>query len=97
LGIQEFWTVAFSSEDVGYLKPNPEPFRELAARMGFSPPEILYVGNSYRYDVLGAAAEGFVTAHLGGSTKNSPAANVVVRSFPDLHRWILEHLDTAKI
>ncbi|MFW5828446.1 MAG: HAD family hydrolase [Alkalispirochaeta sp.] len=92
LGIAEYWDVAFSAEEVGYLKPNVEPFEALEDRLGFRAREILYVGNSYHYDVLGAAAAGFHTAHLGGDSRKPGRADVAFRDFATLHRWILERL-----
>lgn len=92
LGIEDYWDVAFSAEEVGYLKPNVEPFEELERRLALRAREILYVGNSYHYDVLGAAAAGFRTAHLGGDSRKPGRADVAFRDFPALERWILERL-----
>jgi len=92
LGIAEYWDVAFSAEEVGYLKPNVEPFEALEERLGLRSRDILYVGNSYHYDVLGAAAAGFRTAHLGGDSHKPGRADMAFRDFSELHRWILGHL-----
>ena len=64
LGLDGLWDVAFTSEDTHYLKPHPEPFLRLIAELALPPEQILYVGNSYAYDVLGARAVGMRTAHL---------------------------------
>lgn len=74
LGLAGPWDVAFSSEETGYLKPHPEPFRVLAQRLGLAPAEVLYVGNSYRYDVLGADSVGMPCAHLTKKPKNGSQA-----------------------
>ena len=87
-----FWDACFSSEEVNYLKPRPEPFLELAHRLGCEPGEILYVGNSYKYDILGASAAGMKTAFLTGE-KQVPPADIVFRSYPELGRKILTLLD----
>ncbi|MEX2444363.1 MAG: HAD family hydrolase [Alkalispirochaeta sp.] len=92
LGIDDCWDVAFSAEEVGYLKPNMEPFEELERRLELRPREILYVGNSYHYDILGAAAAGFRTAYLGGDPGDPGRADIAFRDFSALQRWILEHL-----
>lgn len=74
LGLDKFWDVALSAEDANYLKPNPEPFDLLTRRLGLPPEEILYVGNSYEYDVLGATGVGMAAAHLcRRPVKNSQA------------------------
>jgi putative hydrolase of the HAD superfamily len=92
LGIEDCWDVAFSAEEVGYLKPNVEPFEELERRMGLRARDMLYVGNSYHYDVLGAAAAGFHTAYLGGDPRTPGRADFAFRDFSALQQWIVEHL-----
>lgn len=96
LGIDSYWDVAFSAEEVGYLKPNVEPFEALEQRLGLRAREILYVGNSYHYDVLGAAAAGFHTAHLGGDPRKPGRADVAFDDFSVLQQWVVEHLPEAQ-
>jgi len=64
MGLPGPWDCAFSSEETGYLKPHPQAFQVLANRLELPASDILYVGNSYTYDVLGAAAAGMPCAHL---------------------------------
>jgi putative hydrolase of the HAD superfamily len=64
LGLEGLWDAALSSEDTGYLKPRKEPFLELARRLGVAPGAVLYVGNSYFHDVLGAQGAGMRSAYL---------------------------------
>jgi len=73
LGLPGPWDAAFSSEETGYLKPNPQPFRVLAEKLDLAPEEILYVGNSYTYDVQGAVSAGMPCAHLGTARAGSQA------------------------
>jgi putative hydrolase of the HAD superfamily len=75
LGLDGLWDVAVSAEDCGALKPDPRGFLVAAELCGVSPDKVLFVGNSYAYDVLGAKAAGMHTAHLryGGPVKNSEA------------------------
>lgn len=89
LGIEGGWDVALSSEDVGYLKPNPEPFEAAAQRMGVRPEEVLYVGNSYRYDVLGSKAVGMLSAHYTRGKVAESRSDLSFSDFGQLHRWIL--------
>ncbi|MFW5643352.1 MAG: HAD family hydrolase, partial [Alkalispirochaeta sp.] len=76
------------AEETGYLKPNPEPFLRLIEELGVPAGEILYVGNSYRYDIEGARAVGMVTAHI--TRKGSPGApaDLVFSRFSELRRWL---------
>ncbi|MDR0402499.1 MAG: HAD family hydrolase [Treponema sp.] len=64
LGLDDLFDAVFSTEEFGALKPNPAPFEKLAGAMGLSPGEILYVGNSPRYDIAGAKRAGMKAALL---------------------------------
>lgn len=88
LGLDGLWDVAFSAEDVHYLKPNPEPFLELAARLQLDPGAILYVGNSHRYDVCGARAAGMRTAHLSRRRYSHPSPDLTFWRFAELETWV---------
>ena len=72
LGLEGFWDAALCSETTQYLKPNPEPFSYLAESLGIPPAEILYVGDRYRYDVIGAWEAGLRSAHF--SSKGEPGS-----------------------
>jgi len=76
LKIGGFWQAVFSSELTGHLKPHPAPFLELARRMETPPEQILYVGNSISYDVVGACNVGMKTALIQRRWKK--------RSFPGI-------------
>ncbi len=67
IGLSRFFEVAMSSEESGMLKPAPEPFLDLAARLRLQPAEILYVGNSPSLDIAGAHGVGMDAALRGGS------------------------------
>jgi len=62
LGIFDCWDVIVSSEQVGYLKPDAASLLEIAKQMGTAPEQILYVGNSVSYDVVGAHKAGMKAA-----------------------------------
>jgi len=70
LKIVEYWDVVVCSEVAGRLKPDPAPFLDLAERMGRSPENILYVGNSISYDVEGACRTGMKTALVHSGWKS---------------------------
>ena len=50
--------IVVSPTTFGVAKPDPEIFRRTAAAMGIEPCRILYVGDSYDNDVVGARAAG---------------------------------------
>lgn len=57
-----YWDAQISSEETGAVKPHNSGFLALAKKLETPPENILYVGNSYRFDVEGAAAVGMKTA-----------------------------------
>ena len=64
LGITSYWDCILCSERCGALKPHPLSFLKMAEKMSLPPENILYVGNSHSYDVVGAARAGMKTAWL---------------------------------
>ena len=60
LGIKNNFKLIIASEDVGVEKPDPQIFRIALERLSLShaPNAVLYVGNEYRADVIGARAAG---------------------------------------
>ncbi|MFP4362589.1 MAG: HAD family hydrolase [Spirochaetia bacterium] len=93
LGLSGIWDCAFSSEECHYLKPNPEPFQKLVDCFDVPVDNILYVGNNYEYDVIGAAEFGMKTAFLSKSKNHQKPADITFRSFKDLLDQVLQHLN----
>ncbi|NLJ45310.1 MAG: HAD family hydrolase [Treponema sp.] len=91
MGLGDLFDVVMTSEETGYLKPEPEPIRVLADRLEVQPGDLLYVGNSAAYDVAGAKAAGAASAYirsLFGGGKDG-GADFSFRRYPDLADWIL--------
>jgi putative hydrolase of the HAD superfamily len=49
---------------LGIAKPDPGIFHHVAETLGVRPERCLYVGDTVRYDVLGARAAGFHPFHF---------------------------------
>lgn len=75
------WDVTMSSEETGYLKPHTAPFLALAERLGCAPEEVLYVGNSHEYDVIGASKAGMKTVYINWKRTPNPHADLTIRSY----------------
>lgn len=88
LGLDSLWDATFSCEEIGYLKPNPEPFNLLPAHFAVQPYEVLYVGNNYRYDIEGAKRIGFHTAYLHCFPRWCPAADFKFSDYRQLLKWV---------
>ena len=57
-GIAPFFEVVVISEAIGYSKPNPEIFYHALAKLALVPTEVLYIGDSLKYDYEGAKRAG---------------------------------------
>ena len=92
LGISGFWDTMLCSEFTGFLKPNGRPFLELAGKMGFPPEEMLYVGNSVPYDVIGAVNAGMKAAlirPIWGKFPPAKKADFVFYDYRQLRDYVL--------
>ncbi len=90
LGLEGLWDVMVEAEQVGYLKPHPEPFRAVLDALGNEAAETLYVGNNYAYDVLGAGAVGMRTAHLTSRPHRASGADLSFFRYRTLASWVLD-------
>ncbi len=59
MNLQNFFEVTIFSEDVGAMKPSAVIFREAMKLTQSRPEEIVYVGDSYESDIVGAKAVGW--------------------------------------
>ena len=64
LGLDKYFSYTASCEDCGFLKPNPTPLVKMASDMGFKTEEIIYVGNSYRKDIVGSNRANIKAIHI---------------------------------
>ena len=63
-GIRQLCDVCIGSEESGALKPSVYPFGILCLKLDLTADKILYVGNSIKYDILGAKRAGMKSAFL---------------------------------
>jgi len=103
LGIDSGWDAVLCTEVIGRLKPDPLPFIKLAQALDTEPARILYVGNSVRYDIVGAKRAGMQAAliHRGlwstgaiskptpSKGKNGGMADFVFRDYRQLTNFVL--------
>jgi putative hydrolase of the HAD superfamily len=93
LGLDGCWDTVICSEQVNRLKPDPAPFLELARRMALPPDQILYVGNSVPYDIVGAKQQGMkaalVSAPLFRCRRKRGNADFVFSDYRQLREFVL--------
>ncbi len=58
LGLSQLLQVVVTSQETGYLKPQPEIFKEAAKQAGVKISESMYIGDQYQIDVLGSKKAG---------------------------------------
>ena len=89
LGFDRYWDVTISADTMGHLKPEPDAFLLAAEEMKISPEQIIYVGNEYKYDIIGAKKAGMKTAHLAQKAVPDSVADITFSDFDDLRSYIL--------
>ncbi len=88
-GLSELFDLAFSSEEIGYLKPRREPFDHILEKLDVPAETVLYVGNSYPYDIIGAREVGMATAHIARRPHRESLADFTFTRYAQLGKWIV--------
>lgn len=68
-GVIPYCDLILGTEAIGALKPSKYPFGVMALALDIEPSEILYVGNSVKFDVRGARNAGMRTAIIASKIK----------------------------
>lgn len=92
LEIQSLFSVVLVSGDVGIHKPNRLIFEQFLSRLGVTAKEALYVGNSYRMDVVGAKGVGMTSAWIrdgDADEAGNGAADIEIESITALREALL--------
>ena len=78
--------VIIDSTVFGVTKPDPSIFETALSELGVAPAEAIYVGDSYKADMIGAKNVGMWTAWMvGNQTKECPDLSVVDVQLSHLH------------
>jgi putative hydrolase of the HAD superfamily len=106
LGVAQYVDHILCAEDTGRLKPDTAPFTAMAESFGITDfARILYVGNSYDKDIIGAKAAGMQTAFIMRSKRKADrmhterthgAADVIFSDFSQLAELMLHTLDSRQ-
>jgi len=92
VGIQDVFTNQVFSSEMGCIKPAPQIYKKALEGLQVHHSEILFVGDSLKYDMEGAKNMGFNTAWINDRNIDHPLADHVIPSL--LH---LEHLTVKSI
>ena len=89
LGLADCWDTVLCSEDIGAIKPAIQPFVELSNALGCPPGQILYVGNSRRYDAGGGRRVGMKTALITRRCASKTKADFIFHDYRQLRDFVL--------
>ncbi len=85
LGVDNLVSYKASTEDCGFLKPNPAPFLVMLKALNLKPEEAIYLGDSYSKDVVGAKSVGMYTLLITKKRGDFPKADLVVKTWNELY------------
>ena len=72
LRVESRFDLIVISGEVGYFKPSREVFMCLVGRLGAEPHDVMYVGDNYEKDVLGALGVGLRAVWVNRADKMQP-------------------------
>lgn len=91
LELDEYWNIVMSADEMGFLKPRKETFLKAAEKLNIPPEKIIYVGNHYVYDIIGANRAGMITAHFSRKKRSDSRADLTFSSYMDLRDFVLKN------
>ena len=90
LELDSYWDIICSADEIGALKPRPESFTLVASKLGIVPEKIIYVGNHYHYDIIGANNAGMKSAHFSLFKKRNSKADYTFYNYKKFRDFVLE-------
>ncbi len=87
-GLEPFFDLALAAGEINAFKPEPEVFLHAVWEMGKNPEEILYVGDNYYADVIGAQRAGLPAVLLDPDNVFPDAVSPVIRSLDELIEFL---------
>ncbi len=88
LGIAELFDTVTWSEEAGVEKPDPRIFEIGLERIGATAAEVVYVGNSFEADVLGARGAGIVPIHADYERTSPAGSHLKIADLADLPKLL---------
>ena len=93
VGIGDFLDPVVVSGEVGFVKPHPAPFTAALERLALAPEKVLFVGDRWDVDLLGARNAGMRTCHHVGFTLDRNLEDRYKAYRPDFQIQRLEELE----
>jgi putative hydrolase of the HAD superfamily len=86
VGIQNIFTTMVFSSEIGCIKPTPAIYTKALQGLELPHSEVLFVGDSLRYDMEGAKRMGFTTVWINNEHNSHPMADYVTPSLLQLNQ-----------
>ena len=86
VGADRYFSYIFSSQDIGFEKPDPRFFRFVTGKLGTVPGNCIMIGDNYEKDIVGAKTTGMLTILFNPSGREGtfPQADAVIRTLNEL-------------
>ena len=93
-GLSAYFDLSLNAGDIGASKPSVVPFMALSLLTAAAPTRILYIGDSYEHDVVGAKRAGLKSAIL---LRNKSEGKIYAEVRPDYELTSLEPENLSSI
>jgi putative hydrolase of the HAD superfamily len=88
LGLSEHVDLILAAGEFGWYKPDPRILRHAAAQFQVAPEQVIYVGDNYHADVLGARAAGMIPVLYDPRELYPGIDSIRIRSMREIHDWV---------
>ena len=102
MGLASLVDFAASSDDAGFLKPDAHCFEYLLYNLKMGPQDVLYVGDSYEKDIVGANAASIDAVLVnvrglepGDAQTKYPLAKAVFGTWGEFDKWLTALLEAG--
>ena len=93
MGLDEYVDFGASSDDTGFLKPDSHCFGYLLYNLKMEPSDVLYVGDSYVKDIVGAHNAGIDAVLVNVKPSEYPLAKEVFGSWKEFDAWLASGME----
>ena len=87
-GLYKFFDNIFTSEGIGYKKPNPKIFHFVLNKVNIKPVSAVMIGDSKEADIIGALNIGLNAIHFNSNNEKNHDLCIIVRSLKEIKNYL---------
>lgn len=87
-GLRPYFEQIFDSVELGIEKPNPKIFEKILNELELQPKDVLYIGDIYYIDILGANQAGLGAIHIDPFDLYKDLPGIHVKDISELPQWL---------